>query len=327
MNMRVLTASAVSLLFPIMASAFGVQAMIDGKVVVFVDVPQSAWFATSVRDAAELGIVNGYKDIYGNMTGTFGPGNSVTVAEALKIASEGAGYSEASYALKVQSGTDHWASAYVSVGKAEGFPVIGRGGNIDRPATRAEVAALLASAFRVDMTNIPTSNRFTDVKADTDFAASIDVLSRDAVVTGDTDASGQPTGTFRPTTPINRAEVVKMVMLSRAVYGTPGTGREPDEQDGNTQAEENLVVYSESDGFSPRILRIQKGERVTFRNDSSVQLWVASDAHPTHDLLPGFDALDGILRGETFTYTFQQIGSWGYHNHLKAAHQGMIIVE
>ncbi len=300
--------------------------MIDGRLVTFDDVPQSAWFATYVRESAEASIVSGYRDTQGNLTGKFGPNNSITVAEALKIASEGAGYNEGLYATKVNSGVDHWASSYVSVAKAESFPVIGRGGNIDRAASRAEVAALFVAAFRVNTTGASAGSRYTDVKANTDFALAIEVLSRDHVVSGDTDIEGQATGTFRPTQNINRAEVAKMIIEARAAYGTPGNGRGPSEESGGDQATENLVTYTDA-GFAPQVLRIQQGKTVQFRNDSTGKLRVASDPHPFHTALPGFDAGRDFAPGETYVYTFTQAGSWGYHNHLKSTDQGTIVVE
>ncbi|TSC79227.1 MAG: Uncharacterized protein G01um101425_727 [Candidatus Peregrinibacteria bacterium Gr01-1014_25] len=323
-TLRTAVASLLALV-PLAAQAFGVQVIIDGRAIVFSDVPQSAWFATYVQQAANAGIVNGYKDRRGNLTGKFGPSNTITVAESLKIAAEGAGYDEEAYALQVNSGVTHWSSSYVSVAKAEGFPVVGRGGNIDRNATRAEVAALITAAFRLN-TAVELDNRYTDVKANTDFATAIAVLSRDEVVSGDTDVDGQATGTFRPNADINRAEVAKMIINARAMYGTPGAGRAPTQQEGDAQTEANLVVYT-NDGFSPRVLTIKKGEAVTFRNDTTTEMWVASDQHPTHTLLPNFDALKGFAQGETYAHTFTQLGSWGYHNHLRAAHQGTIVVE
>jgi hypothetical protein len=53
---------------------------------VFGDVSDEAWYAPYVTSLAEWGIVSGYRDASGNTTGQFGPGNSVTVAEVLKMA-------------------------------------------------------------------------------------------------------------------------------------------------------------------------------------------------------------------------------------------------
>ena len=317
---------AAAMLLPLVANAMGVQAIIDGKTVVFIDVAQSAWYATYVRDAAEAGIVNGYKDSRGMLTGKFGPGNDITIGEALKIAVEGAGYDEDLFASKIQSGFQHWASPYVSVAKGEGFLVINARTRLDKAATRAEVSAIFTSAFGVNLEGLSSDTRYTDVESSTEFAASIEALSRDTVVSGDTDIEGRATGTFRPTQNINRAEVAKIVMQARAAYGTPGEGREPSEEQGGTENEENMVTYTD-DGFSPTILRVKKGDTVTFKNMSTTGLWVASNPHPEHTSLLGFDSDRTLINGETYMYTFTQIGSWSYHNHLNSRFQGTIVVE
>lgn len=323
-TLQYITASALTLLMPFTASALGIQVMIEGRAVVFADVPQSAWFSTHVRSAAEAGIVSGYKDTEGNPTGTFGPSNNITIAEALKIAVEGAGYDSALYGSRIASGVDHWSSSYVSVAKAEGFAVIDERTRLDTPATRAQVAAIFTSAFDVD-TETPVGNRYDDVRMSTTHATAIEALSRDGVVSGDTDIRGQATGTFRPTDRINRAEVAKIVSEARAEYGTPGEDKAPAEE-GTSHAEGNIVTYTNA-GFSPQVLRIKKGEPVTFKNMTTAQMWVASDPHPAHSTLSSFDALRGMIQGETYIYTFTKLGTWGFHNHANASHKGTIIVE
>lgn len=327
MRIRFLKASAIalSLLTPLLAHAVGVQIVVDGRTVVLTDVQQSAWFATYVRQAAELGIVSGYRDVYGNPTGKFGPSNSITVAEALKIVVEGAGYDTDAYATLVDSGVRHWSSVYVAVGKSEGFPVVGNTARLDRSATRAEVAALFTAAFRVDASNTVVGTRYEDVRAGMSYAPAIEQLSQDRVVSGDTDIHGQAIGTFRPNAFINRAEVAKMIITARAAYGTPGAGRGPAASSSN-QAASLLVRYTNA-GFSPAVLHVRRGQTVTFRNDSTGNLWVASNPHPIHTDLSGFDALRPLGASETYVYTFTRLGTFGYHNHLNAAHQGTIVVE
>jgi plastocyanin len=204
--------------------------------------------------------------------------------------------------------------------------VIDQRARLDRAATRAEVAAIFTSAFRVNTADLQIDTRYKDVSGTTAFSTSIEALSRDAVISGDTDIEGKATGTFRPTDNINRAEVAKIVIQARTKYGTPGKGRIPSEEQGGTENEENIVTYTK-DGFSPMILRIKKGETVTFKNTGTTGLWVASNPHPTHTMLPGLDANRTLINGETYIYTFTQIGSWGFHNHLGSQFQGTIVVE
>ena len=51
----------------------------------FADVPEDAWYFDYVEQAVQKGIVTGYSDADGNLTGMFGPGDAVSRAEATKI--------------------------------------------------------------------------------------------------------------------------------------------------------------------------------------------------------------------------------------------------
>ena len=88
---------------------------------------------------------------------------------------------------------------------------------------------------------------------------------------------------------------------------------------------ESVVTYTDS-GFSPKEITVKKGTKVTFRNDSSMGMWTASGVHPTHQLLPGFDALKSVANGGVYEYTFTKVGRWQYHNHLKSSDGGVVIV-
>ena len=79
--------------------------------------------------------------------------------------------------------------------------------------------------------------------------------------------------------------------------------------------------------FSPSAITIKAGETVVFQNEDSSSLWVASDPHPIHTDLLGFDARRGMNQGETYSFTFIQKGAFGYHNHLSPGARGTIVVE
>src|SRR3989344_2156651 len=98
--------------------------------------------------------------------------------------------------------------------------------------------------------------------------------------------------------------------------------------------EENAVLNQDStikitaDGFEPKTLTVKTGTTVTFMNEDSDKHWPASAMHPTHAAYPGsnikkcgteekiFDACKGIGQGESFSFTFNEKGSWRYHDHL-----------
>lgn len=82
-----------------------------------------------------------------------------------------------------------------------------------------------------------------------------------------------------------------------------------------------------ADGFFPRELEIKKGDTVVWINDSDRASWPASAVHPTHTILPGFDALRGLKHGESYKFQFKEAGIWKYHDHLRPTMTGAIVVE
>lgn len=102
--------------------------------------------------------------------------------------------------------------------------------------------------------------------------------------------------------------------------------------DENTKGEPGIIVsqiftviYTDA-GYSPKEITIRVGDTVEFENNSSRSVWTASYIHPTHKILPEFDALKGYAPGETYSYLFKEFGTWQYHNHLKPSQTGTIIV-
>lgn len=99
---------------------------------------------------------------------------------------------------------------------------------------------------------------------------------------------------------------------------------EMEEVDENVvEVDENTILYT-ANGFEPDSLTVEAGETVTWVNDSSGGMWVASDVHPTHEVLPEFDQLSP---GDTYSFTFEEAGEWNFHNHLSSHHIGTVIVQ
>ena len=87
-------------------------------------------------------------------------------------------------------------------------------------------------------------------------------------------------------------------------------------------------------------MEINKGDIVLFLNEGSSKSWPASDVHPTHTVYPNsgiskcgtveeeniFDACKGLANGESYSFTFNEIGTWTYHDHLKPYVGGTIVV-
>lgn len=106
---------------------------------------------------------------------------------------------------------------------------------------------------------------------------------------------------------------------------TPTTPPAITNESNNQPVATTTVNYTDS-GFSPAIITVKKGTMVTFVNQSSSAMWVASNPHPTHSLLPGFDELTSVVRGGKYQYTFNKVGTWKYHNHPNAGDMGTVVV-
>lgn len=112
----------------------------------------------------------------------------------------------------------------------------------------------------------------------------------------------------------------------------------PAEQVATTPQEYTVEITSS--GFSPSNLEINAGDSVTWVNKDSAEHLPASAIHPTHTVYPGsdiakcgtaeetkiFDACKGLSQGESWTFVFDEKGSWNYHDHLVGGKFGKIIV-
>ncbi len=93
------------------------------------------------------------------------------------------------------------------------------------------------------------------------------------------------------------------------------------------ETETETVISMTTNGFEPSTVTVKAGTKVTFVNNDTVDRWPASAFHPTHLELPGFDALKGIAPGASYSFTFEKVGKWGFHDHLFPTMFGSVTVE
>ena len=88
-------------------------------------------------------------------------------------------------------------------------------------------------------------------------------------------------------------------------------------------------------------ITIKQGDTVTWVHKGTREDWPASAMHPTHTVYPGsgiekcgtaesgsiFDACEALGNGESYSFTFNEKGSWNYHDHVAAKTYGKITVE
>ncbi len=204
------------------AAAGVVSFRIAGVPYLLNDVPVGAWFAPYVRSVAEQGIVSGYKDADGMPTGIFGPARNVSIEELAKMSIEASRIDKAgcTAAAKNPAAAQSWSSLYIACAEEHSFAVYSDGtADLKRPATRGEVVMTILQAFGVPPRDIKgTTPIFKDVDSSTLFSSAINTAVQDNIVSGYTDAAGNPTGFFGPDKSINRAEIAKMLSIAVQVY-------------------------------------------------------------------------------------------------------------
>ncbi|OGG51590.1 hypothetical protein A3C18_01295 [Candidatus Kaiserbacteria bacterium RIFCSPHIGHO2_02_FULL_54_11b] len=96
------------------------------------------------------------------------------------------------------------------------------------------------------------------------------------------------------------------------------------------------VTYGAT-GFSPSAVTIKKGGTVTWNNERTTEMWVATAQHPNHTVYSGTSrtahcpdtsgaAFDQCAGGNNYTFKFEKVGTWNYHDHLNPAAFGSVTV-
>ncbi len=109
------------------------------------------------------------------------------------------------------------------------------------------------------------------------------------------------------------------------------------------EEESAVLIAITKNGFEPSSITIKPHTKVVFINRDDVGHWPASDRHPTHsdfagtDLEvhcsenykgnPSFDSCRAIEAGETWSFIFEDSGTFHYHDHVWSHLSGTIIVE
>ena len=133
--------------------------------------------------------------------------------------------------------------------------------------------------------------------------------------------------------------IISIILIAGCTQQQPSTGGEtrtnngstsgnegPPTNSGNPGPIETVEVNITSTGFDVTSLTINKGDTVKFTNNDSQPHWPASNPHPVHTDLAGFDARKGLQQGESYSFAFTQTGTFGFHDHLNPGTQGTITV-
>ena len=128
---------------------------------------------------------------------------------------------------------------------------------------------------------------------------------------------------------------IYLIFILLAILFIAGCSSQTTKTRDNTQTTGDTVRIT-ADGFVPNELRIKVGDTITWINEDTKDSWPASAIHPTHAVYPEpggcigsmFDACKRLKQGESWSFTFNQKGTWGYHDHVNfPGRTGKIIVE
>jgi plastocyanin len=88
----------------------------------------------------------------------------------------------------------------------------------------------------------------------------------------------------------------------------------------------SAVVIMDDTGYHPDNFTVTAGTTVTFKNEGEYATWPASDLHPSHTAYPEFDPKMPLGPGKEWSFTFDNLGQWGMHDHLSPYIVGTINV-
>ncbi len=92
-----------------------------------------------------------------------------------------------------------------------------------------------------------------------------------------------------------------------------------------TEVLSTTVTLTEQ-GFDPQNIKVRQGARIEFKTTHEHPFWPASNTHPWHSIYPAFDPKKPLEPNESWYFIFDQIGIWGYHDHLRSYFTGNIEV-
>lgn len=290
---------------------------------IFPDVPVSHPHYQAISYLKDRLIINGYPD------GLFRPDGVVTRAEILKIAANGAGIATNSFATQNTSfpdvANDHPLKQFINWAQATGA-VKGYTDGTFRPeavVTRGEAAKILLKINNLTP-DTPTNYYFLDTPQTLDLAPYIYFSVAKNLVNANGNRFGTGIGMKRG----DVAEMMYRILIIKqnnyAPFGgntnQPTTAATP--VVATTQAPKTFNITMQGFRFNPPGLSIHVGDTVIWHNDDTAPHTVTTVAG-SH---VGFDS--GTLgQGQTFTYIFNQSGTYNYHCTFHSQMVGSILVQ
>jgi plastocyanin len=120
---------------------------------------------------------------------------------------------------------------------------------------------------------------------------------------------------------VNKSLIVKIVsivlIISLAGAVIVALKAKPSSETFDPVSDPNVVqVIITKDGFEPSTIKIKPGTEVKWLNEDLVSHQIASDPYPTRSGLPELFAESPIDKGQSYSFTFKDQGSFPYHDNL-----------
>lgn len=302
------------------------------------DVDETAWYGAEqegvVRAATQLGLFKG------DETGKFNPNASLSLAEAVKLASVIRDtYRGEEYPFDQTQG-EHWYDTYVTYALENGILEQGKFEDYQRPATRGELAYIFYGNGQAIVEYESISDRTPpDMAEDHPYYIETVLLYQGGILRGSDEM-----GTFHPNETITRAEVaaiaVRAALPDRRIQSKEGdlytTGqveakviRDFTTYDAAVEQIRSGMGYSNEKAFETDTCTIFCYDLGGFMNaplDSLQVVYKAGGAYPEGTILnlpfttdrgwyvnTNTDSMNLSDDGKTFTYTyvFDEIGDYG----------------
>jgi len=88
----------------------------------------------------------------------------------------------------------------------------------------------------------------------------------------------------------------------------------------------NNTVWIVNGSFSPSVVTVKAGDKVTWINKDEIKRKVSSENNLVTDGIIKFES-EELAKGGSYSYTFNKEGLWGYYDDLNPIKRGAIVVE
>lgn len=143
-------------------------------------------------------------------------------------------------------------------------------------------------------------------------------------------ASGAVTGGVDTPPPRNKALLkvvvvaVVILLIGGVVWIATGLFNQNKASEVEALQEDEPVVSIGASGFSPATIKVKVNQEITWTNEDVSQHQLLADETE----LPGFDSIEPLINGDSYTYIFETTGTFHYYDpHDTTFFKGTVVVE